>query len=105
MSKKNSTISTENKNEKIKKAFGRIHLGKNGTVHVKDIIGFFDLDGATESETTKSFLKRSEKEFKIVNLLYDLPKCFVVTAENGEENVYMISNSVETEIKRMGENK
>lgn len=105
MSKKNSIISTENKNEKTKKAFGRIHLGKNGTVHVKDIIGFFDLDGATESETTKSFLKRSEKEFKIVNLLYDLPKCFVVSAENGEENVYMISNSVETEIKRMGENK
>ena len=90
---------------KLYKSITRLHLGKNETVRVKDIIGFFDLDGATESETTKSFLKRSEKEFKIVNLLYDLPKCFVVTAENGEENVYMISNSVETEIKRMGENK
>ena len=105
MSKKNGVVFDENKKEKTKKAFGRIHLGKNGTVHVKDIIGFFDLDGATESETSKNFLKRSEKEFKIVNLLYDLPKSFVVTSENGEENVYMLSNSVETEIKRMGENK
>ncbi len=105
MSKKNDSQICEHKNEKIKKAFGRIHLGKNETVHVRNIIGFFDLDSSTESETTKDFLKKSEKEYKIVNLLYDLPKCFVVTAENGNENVYMLSNSVETEIKRMGENK
>ncbi len=104
MNRKNDNINFENKNEKIKNAFGRIHLGKNGTVHVNDIIGFFDLDRATESETSKDFLKRMEKEYKITNLLYDLPKSFVITNENGNENVYMISNSVETEIKRMGEN-
>ena len=102
----NSDSKTESKseNKKVKSAFGRIHLGKNGTVHVRDIIGFFDLDGSTESEITKEFLKKSEKEYKIVNLLYDLPKSFVITSENGRENVYMLSNSVETEIKRMGEN-
>ncbi len=96
------TEKTENK--KIKTAFGRIHLGKNGTVHVRDVIGIFDLDGSTESEITKDFLKNAEREYKIVNLLYDLPKSFVITSENGSENVYMLSNSVETEIKRMGEN-
>lgn len=92
-----------NKSEKIKKAVGRIHLGKNGTVHSRDVIGFFDLDSATESETTKDFLKRTEKEYKMVNLLYDLPKSFVVTFENENESIYLLSNSVETEIKRMGE--
>jgi hypothetical protein len=90
---------------KTKKAFERIHLGKNGTVRIGDVIGFFDLDGSTESETTKDFLKRIEKEYKMVNLLYDLPKSFVVTTESENESVYMLSNSVETEIKRMGENK
>ncbi len=89
--------------DKTPEVFGRIHLGKNGTVHLKDVIGFFDLDSSTESEITKDFLKRSEKDYKIVNLLYDLPKSFVITLENGTENVYMLSNSVETEIKRMGE--
>lgn len=99
----------QNKKEKsiaFGSGFQRIHLGKNETVHVKNIVGFFDLDGATESETTKDFLKKSEKEYKIINLLYDLPKCFVLTTDrdSGNENVYMLSNSVETEIKRMGEN-
>ena len=61
MNKKNENKIFENKKEKSKNAFGRIHLGKNGTVHVRDIIGFFDLDGATESETTKDFLKRTER--------------------------------------------
>ena len=84
----------------------RIHLGKNETVNLKNVIGFFDLDGSTEGEITREFLKKSEKEYKIINLLYDLPKSFVLTAdvESGAENVYMLSNSVETEIKRMGEN-
>lgn len=86
------------------KSVTRLHLGKNETVRVKDIIGFFDLDGSTESEATKDFLKRTEKEFKMINLLYDLPRSFVVSSKNGNENVYMLSNSVETEIKRMGEN-
>ena len=97
----------EKKSITFKSVFPRIHLGKNETVHIKNVIGFFDIDGATESETTKDFLKKNEKEYKIINLLYDLPKCFVLTSdkESGNENVYMLSNSVETEIKRMGENK
>ena len=85
------------------RAFWNLHLGKNETVRMKDIIGIFDLDSSTESEITKSFLKRSEKEYKIVNLLYDLPKSFVLTESEGNENIYMLSNSVDTEIKRMGE--
>jgi hypothetical protein len=94
-------------NQSIKShfAFERVHLGKNGTVQLKDIVGIFDLDSSTESEITKDFLKRSEKEYKITNLLYDLPKSFVVTTYGDMENIYMLSNSVETEIKRMGENK
>ncbi len=96
----------KNKIENKKKygVFSRIHLGKNETVHVSDIIGFFDLDNSTESEATKCFLKRAEKEYKMVNLLYDLPRSFVVTCKNGNESIYLLSNSVETEIKRMGEN-
>ncbi len=109
------SINKTNKSEKtnIKKQGGkvksyksitRLHLGKNENVRVKDIIGFFDLDSSTESEATKDFLKRAEKEYKIINLLYDLPRSFVVSEINGNESVYLLSNSVETEIKRMGEN-
>ncbi len=102
----NKDVNSKKQCHKVKsyKSVTRLHLGKNETVRVKDIIGFFDLDCATESEATKDFLKRAEKEYRIINLLYDLPSSFVVSSKNGNENVYMLSNSVETEIKRMGEN-
>ena len=84
--------------------FSRIHLGKNETVRAGDVIGFFDLDSSTECEATKDFLKRAEKSYKMINLLYDLPRSFVVSSKNGNESVYLLSNSVDTEIKRMGDN-
>ena len=70
----NNDVNSKKQCHKVKsyKSVTRLHLGKNETVRVKDIIGFFDLDGATESEATKDFLKRAEKEYRIINLLYDL---------------------------------
>jgi hypothetical protein len=59
-----------------------IHLGENTLVKSKDIIGIFDLDNATVMKSTRNYLKKATSENRIINVSYELPKSFTVTAEN-----------------------
>ena len=59
-----------------------IHIGENKVLRKKDIAFVFDLDSATVSVHTRNFLKKAEKENRVVLLGYDLPKSFVVTKDN-----------------------
>ena len=59
-----------------------IHIGENKVLRKKDIAFIFDLDSATVSVYTRNFLKKAEKEKRVVLLGYDLPKSFVVTKDN-----------------------
>ncbi|MEG1781879.1 MAG: DUF370 domain-containing protein [Oscillospiraceae bacterium] len=43
-----------------------------------DIEGIFDLDNTTVNQTTRDFLNTKQKENKIVYLVNDIPKSFVV---------------------------
>ena len=56
-----------------------IHIGAGRTVRAKEIIGIFDMDGKWDSEITKEFLKRSEREGKTSSAGNDLPRTFVLT--------------------------
>lgn len=59
-----------------------IHLGEDTLVKSDDIIGIFDLDNATVMKSTREYLKKATKNKKVVNVSYDLPKSFIVSAEN-----------------------
>lgn len=59
-----------------------VHIGENKVLRKKDIAFIFDLDSATVSVHTRNFLKKAEKEKRVVLLGYDLPKSFVVTRDN-----------------------
>lgn len=59
-----------------------IHIGENKVVRKKDIVFIFDLDSSTVSVHTRNFLKRAEKEKRVIMLGYDLPKALVVTRDN-----------------------
>lgn len=60
-----------------------LHLGQDVVVPLSTVIGIFDMDNTTGSHITRTFLKRAEKAGQVVNISDDLPKSFVVCAEDG----------------------
>lgn len=77
-----------------------IHLGNEIVVKESEIVGIFDLDTTTVSKHTRRFLELAEKENKVINVSYELPKSFIVTNENGKEKVYISQISTVTLQKR-----
>lgn len=78
-----------------------LHLGQNTVIHQDDIIGIFDLDNTTVSKRTRDFLARKEKEGRVVNVSYELPKSFVICEDkNHGIIVYITQISTSTLIKR-----
>lgn len=59
-----------------------LHIGEDTLVRDKDIIGIFDMDNSTVNKATRDYLKKAEKDKKVIYVNYDLPKCFVVTDKN-----------------------
>ncbi|MGN0443146.1 MAG: extracellular matrix regulator RemB [Acutalibacteraceae bacterium] len=79
-----------------------LHLGQNTVIHQDDIIGIFDLDNTTVSKKTRDFLAKKEKEGRVVNVSYELPKSFVLCEnKNKEITVYITQISTSTLIKRV----
>ncbi len=66
-----------------------LHLGNERVVNTKNIIGIFDMDTSTVSKFSRDFLNKAQKEGKVINVSYELPKSFVVCKENGEVIVYI----------------
>lgn len=78
-----------------------LHLGQNTVISQDDIIGIFDLDNTTVSKKTRDFLAKKEKEGRVVNVSYELPKSFVICEDKNKEiTVYITQISTSTLIKR-----
>lgn len=77
-----------------------IHLGKDVCVHFSDIIGAFDLDNASISKHTRSFLADAQKNNLVFNVSESLPRCFVVCSGESSIKVYITHISSETIKKR-----
>ena len=58
-----------------------VHSGENKVIRKKDIEFIFDLDSATVSVHTRNYLKKAERENRVVLLGYDLPRSFIVTRD------------------------
>ena len=58
-----------------------LHLGNGRSVRISDIVGIFDAESATVSQTTKKFLSDSQKNGAIESVSYDIPRSFVVTRD------------------------
>ena len=59
-----------------------IHLGEDTLIRSEDIIGIFDLDNTTVMKSTRTYLKKATKENRVINVSYDLPKSFIVSAKH-----------------------
>ena len=55
-----------------------LHLGSSVSVRAEEIVGIFDLDNASTSHITRSFLRSAEEEGLVINVGQDLPKSAVV---------------------------
>lgn len=77
-----------------------LHLGGDVVILKENIVGIFDLDTTTISKHTKKYLTLAEKEGRVVNVSYELPKSFVVSIENGKAKVYINQISSQTLSKR-----
>ncbi len=80
-----------------------LHLGKDTSIEIQNIIGIFDLDTSTVSKHTRDFLSICEKENRIVNVSYELPKSYILYDFSGEYSIYLSPLNTATLIKRMSE--
>lgn len=55
-----------------------LHLGQDTVITTDSIIGIFDIDECTLSKKTRDFLTNAEKQKRVINVSYELPKSFVV---------------------------
>lgn len=64
-----------------------INIGGDFLIKKQDVIGIFDLDNTTVNKYTRDFLNLKEKQNKVIYLINDLPKSFVLTADG---TVYVV---------------
>ncbi len=77
-----------------------LHLGEKTVIRTDDIIGIFDLDTSTISKNTRDFLSQCEKEKKVINVSFELPKSFILCREKEDYRVYISQISSQTLLKR-----
>lgn len=79
-----------------------LHLGQDTVIIEDDIVGIFDLDTTTVSKPTRDYLKTMEKGKNVINVSYDLPKSFIITAKKNkkEKKMYISPISTATLLKR-----
>ncbi len=81
-----------------------LHLGNNVLVRKRDIVGIFDLDNTSQSWKTRGFLANAEKKGRIVNAAgTELPKSFVVCAENSRDQKICLSQLNSSTLAKRGE--
>lgn len=80
-----------------------LHLGQDTVIIEEDIVGIFDLDTTTVSKPTRDYLKTMQKSGNVVNVSYDLPKSFIITAKknSAEKKMFISPISTSTLLKRL----
>ncbi len=80
-----------------------LHLGENTVISTENLVGIFDMDNTTVSKTTRDYLSKMQKDKKIVNVSYEIPKSFILCRdkETGEDIVYISPISTQTLLKRI----
>ena len=76
-----------------------IDIGTDFLIDTKDIVGIFDLDNTTTTTShTNNFLNEKQRENKVVYLVKDIPKSFVLTRDG---TVYVVELSSQILRKRL----
>lgn len=82
-----------------------LHLGRDTTIETEKIVGIYDMDTSTVSKHTRDFLSKCEKENRIVNVSFELPKSYILYDFDGEYSVYLSPLNAATLLGRIRENR
>ena len=78
-----------------------LHLGQDTVVRTCEVIGIFDSDNTTLSRSTREFLHRCEKQGRVISIIDDIFKSYVLCVdEYGQERVYLSQVATATLRKR-----
>lgn len=77
-----------------------LHVGNDVVINDRTLIGVFDLENTSVAVATKDFLAKAQKEGRVVNVTYELPRSFLVCEEMGVTTVYICQVSAATIRKR-----
>ena len=77
-----------------------LYLGQNTVVKKSSVIAIFDMDNTTQSKTTMDFLRRAERQNRLISVSDELPKSFVVCSQEEGTTVYLSQLSASTLLKR-----
>lgn len=78
-----------------------LHIGGDYIVSMKDIVAIVDMEKSTISQDTRNFLKISDEEGFIINVVEDeMPKSFIITQEKHKSKIYLSPISTTTLYKR-----
>lgn len=77
-----------------------VTIDSDCVIDKRDIVGIFDIDKLTVFKNNRVYLSNLEKRGKIVSNNEKLPKSFVVTDHEGEEEVFISPFLPSTLIKR-----
>lgn len=79
-----------------------LHLGQSVVVPYEAVLGIFDLDNASWSHRTRTFLEKAEREGRVVLATEDLPRSFVLCQRWGDQPmIYLCQPSSATLKNRM----
>lgn len=79
-----------------------LHLGQSVVVPYEAVLGIFDLDNASWSHRTRTFLEKAEREGRVVLATEDLPRSFVLCQRWGDgPMIYLCQPSSATLKNRM----
>lgn len=79
-----------------------LHLGQDTVIRMKDIVGIFDMETSTISQTTRDTLAAAQKNGEIRNVSMEMLKSFVLCEHGGKTTVYITQISSATLLKRSG---
>ncbi len=64
-----------------------LHVGNNKNIRIKSVIGIFDMDNSTISMITRKYLNSMQKKLLLESVSEEIPKSFVLYAEENEYKV------------------
>lgn len=77
-----------------------LHIGGDHVIDRRDIIGVFDIENSTVSNITREYLRNSEKNGRVITIMNDMPKSFIVVDKENKTYVYLSSLAPATLKKR-----
>lgn len=79
-----------------------LNIGQDTVIRDKNILGIFDLDNTTVSKATREYINTASKNGECITVsIEELPKSFIVVAENNKKEIYISPLNTSTIFKRI----